>query len=484
MSHGQFEFVPDLPSSDPVLGFPAYADALASAIADTVPAQFTVGIYGPWGSGKSSLLKAIAARLALMNPRDVLIVEFDAWRYQRNQELVVPLLHAVYRRLAEEQDTTLLDSMKRLIRAVGLSMSFRVPVVGPDISLEDLRRTWAESDALEATLDEAFALPFENLREVGRGLGHRRIVILVDDLDRCSVDTVTAMLESINVITDVAGFVFVLALDYDVIVRAVAATYPTVNGHQFVEKIIQVPFRIPSLDASEDALLTTIVPAMELGRQMSTDDRDLARMVNLAFGANPRSTKRFVNALNLILNILDRRGADVEPHVVAALLAGELRWPDEFSDVRTAARAGDANPMQTLLDPASHELAAFAEAFLATDIATSVLTTVLRLTGTVTGQEAQPDPEADESFRALTERNRARLEGAITERGYELAAQSHSLWYLPGRREHRLRFARQVVRVETTNPRRFPPDWALDRSFSIGREADEFLEHVDSHLLA
>jgi predicted KAP-like P-loop ATPase len=219
-------------------------------------------------------------------------VEFDAWRYQRNQELVVPLLHAVYRKVAEKGEESLAAAAGRLMRAVALSLSFRLPVVGRDVSLGEIKEAWSEADTLDAALDEAFALPFENLRTMGQRLGNRRIVILVDDLDRCSVDTVTAMLESINAITDVAGFVFVLALDYDVIVRAVNAKYPTVNGHQFVEKIIQVPFRIPGLDASEDALLPTLVPAMDLGKDLSTGDAELARMVDLAFGANPRSTKR------------------------------------------------------------------------------------------------------------------------------------------------------------------------------------------------
>jgi predicted KAP-like P-loop ATPase len=288
----RFSFVPDLPSVEPVLGFATYADALAHAIAETEPAQFTVGIYGPWGSGKSSLLKAIAARLEAAHPDTVIVVEFDAWRYQRNQELVVPLLHAVYRKVAEKGEESLAAAAGRLMRAVALSLSFRLPVVGRDVSLGEIKEAWSEADTLDAALDEAFALPFENLRTMGQRLGNRRIVILVDDLDRCSVDTVTAMLESINAITDVAGFVFVLALDYDVIVRAVNAKYPTVNGHQFVEKIIQVPFRIPGLDASEDALLPTLVPAMDLGKDLSTGDAELARMVDLAFGANPRSTKR------------------------------------------------------------------------------------------------------------------------------------------------------------------------------------------------
>ena len=71
--------ISDVPRDDPGLGFAEYAEALADAIRGGNPAQFTIGIYGQWGSGKSSLLNAIAKNLSRSS--DVIPVLFDAWRY-------------------------------------------------------------------------------------------------------------------------------------------------------------------------------------------------------------------------------------------------------------------------------------------------------------------------------------------------------------------------------------------------------------------
>jgi predicted KAP-like P-loop ATPase len=80
--------VADIPQSDPRLGFAEYAEALADAIRGGTPPQFTIGIYGPWGSGKSSLLNVIHRELT--RGEDVLPVFFDAWRYERSEYIVVP----------------------------------------------------------------------------------------------------------------------------------------------------------------------------------------------------------------------------------------------------------------------------------------------------------------------------------------------------------------------------------------------------------
>lgn len=85
--------IADTPSMAPRLGFEAYADALARAVRGGEPAQFTIGIYGAWGSGKSSLLHAIENELKPYD--DVLTVPFDAWRYERADHIIVPLLHSI-----------------------------------------------------------------------------------------------------------------------------------------------------------------------------------------------------------------------------------------------------------------------------------------------------------------------------------------------------------------------------------------------------
>ncbi|MET0885769.1 MAG: P-loop NTPase fold protein, partial [Mycetocola sp.] len=134
--------VADVPTAHPGLGFEDYASALAEAISSADRPQFTVGLYGKWGSGKSSLLRAMQ-RLLGDAPR-VIAVEFDAWRYQRTQEIVLPLLYAVLGEVQRSGDTALAGSVWKLVKAFGMSLGFKIPVVGVEFSMNDIKRAWEE----------------------------------------------------------------------------------------------------------------------------------------------------------------------------------------------------------------------------------------------------------------------------------------------------------------------------------------------------
>lgn len=464
--------VPDLPTSRPALGFEDYARALSEAIAATDPPQFTVGLYGKWGSGKSSLLSAIARLLE--EEDDVITVDFDAWRYQRTQEIVLPLLYSVHAGVHRTGDQTLIKSFWRVVKAFGMSLGFKIPVVGAEFSMKDVVDSWNEDGASETILDDAFARPFNELRKLGVELGERRIVVFVDDLDRCSSENVVAMLESINVITDVRGFVFVLALDYDVLVQAVQSRYPHASGHEFIEKIIQVPFRIPRIASGDPAALEALVPGFQTLEHLTSVRDELQLAADIAFQGNPRSVKRFVNALTLSMRILAAREIEFDAALLAQLLALELRWPDEFRDVRTAVAAGDADPISVVRESEDESLRAFAQHVR--KCSSDELDPLLRFTAAVA--ETIPTPELDTSETderlTRTERGRSRIAHELTALGFELHSRSSSAYYHNDVWEHRVVVAKQVVRIEKdSGDRQGGRKWALVESYRFSTQAEE-----------
>src|SRR5215469_3128187 len=108
--------IADLPSTSPGLGCQEYAEAIADAIRGGAPPQFTIGLYGEWGSGKTSLLTAFAANLSA-TPEVVIPVFFDAWRYERSDHIVVPILYAIYESIERYGDKSLSDELKRALRS-------------------------------------------------------------------------------------------------------------------------------------------------------------------------------------------------------------------------------------------------------------------------------------------------------------------------------------------------------------------------------
>jgi len=87
----QYKIILDVPSRRPALGFDQTAIALKDIIESSDP-RFAVGIFGGWGSGKTTLLRTIES---LLDTEKVVPVQFSAWRYEKEEHLIVPLLDTV-----------------------------------------------------------------------------------------------------------------------------------------------------------------------------------------------------------------------------------------------------------------------------------------------------------------------------------------------------------------------------------------------------
>jgi predicted transport protein len=318
----------DTPREDPGLDFDRYVDGLAGAVRGGVPARYTIGLYGAWGTGKSSILASLEKKLKAA-PEELYVVHFDAWRYEKYDNIIFPLLYSVKKAITK----TAAEKGKAIGAALGgLLRNLEVSFMGVGLRLE--------RDEVSDT--EAYTMPFSQLQALSDGIGRdKRIVVLVDDLDRCSPSSVVNLLEAIHVLTDVEGFVFVLALDYNFLTMAINDRYENVDADQFIEKIIQVPFRIPALDGSADTLLEAVVPEWQSIKEVWFDqlDEDLvARMIDSALRSNPRQVKRLINSLLMTKHIA--WGSETADDLLVKLIALQLRWPQRFAELhRTLAVA-------------------------------------------------------------------------------------------------------------------------------------------------
>lgn len=311
----------DLPIDAPRLGFEKYVTAIAAAIRGGSPAQYTIGLYGPWGKGKSSILRGIEQELK--NESGITTVNFDAWRYEKAPDLIVPLVWRMRKVIDEKRSA--LKVLATALRSLEVEFSGVTLRQGPQKS--------------ELT-DDRFLSALDALSTLGESLDSKqRIVVLVDDLDRCSPGRVMDVIESIRILMDVPGFVFVLAIDYEVLKRAIQAQYENVDADQFIEKIVQVPFRIPELSGSEGSLVATIVPGWEnLQRTwfVSIKTSDMDGIAKGALRGNPRQIKRVINSAMLARHINWSADSEDEVRLLLASLAMQQRWPDEFGEMIVA----------------------------------------------------------------------------------------------------------------------------------------------------
>jgi len=471
----------DTPSAKPGLGFKSYTAALASAIRGGQPAQFTIGIYGAWGSGKSSLLNAIGRELERHD--DVLQVTFDAWRYERADHIIVPLLHRLHTAIPKLGDKTITEKVRRALMSVVRSVTFQL---GP-VSVDPSKAVNSNEQDYLAGLDAAYAQPYADMRAIGEALGdRRRVAVLIDDLDRCSPHKVVSLLEAINLVMDVPGFVFVLALDYDVLVKAVSDRYPYASGHVFIEKMVQVPFRVPRLDLPPTSFLHELIPGWErytaaLPSSFSNIAYDVA---TLALEANPRQVKRFVNSLLVLLRVAEERLTRPDPRLLAGLVGLQLRWPAEYQDLATAVYADDSNPTDPLLNEQQPELAKYARGFFEPGHTADDLKVLLQLTESVGSPDSYSPYEAGEyssglqqsaAKHELREHRYHELLAALQQNGFHESSRWGDSYQHNDLPNYRVKFGTTAVRFEVKGG---DGQWKLGVSLSLSRESKKALELI------
>lgn len=411
-----------------------YARALAGLMG--VPSTTTpmaIGIYGPWGQGKSSFMLRMEQELeSLHHSKEGILpcvpVRFNAWRFDEKDKVWAALMaeiHDVYkdkvrfwkrvwRHLLSRPWTSprFLANAVLFVSAVGIGLVILLSgdeevrespwlrAVGSLFGLAGLPLAWQfAADVLLPAgrrLNRYLRKPgyreklgfqqyvFEDFQEklnvlLGRpdyhGRRDGRLVVFIDDLDRCSPESVVEVLESLRLFLSENGVVTVLGLDEEFVSLAIADRYSHVAGRDespqtrlqfgrsYLEKLIQLPVYIQ--DPSDSELLPLALemvrspgpeqtaekrttpeeqetegaesggpsdlPAVEANQKtkragklkaLEFDDRVSQILDELRVGlpANPRKLKRVFNTYRLLHYLVETDGGHFDPKATLAWL--------------------------------------------------------------------------------------------------------------------------------------------------------------------
>jgi hypothetical protein len=359
----------DVPqSSRPASLWDPIASAFATIISQSRPG-FAIGIFGAWGSGKTTLMTAIKNSLSTDG---IIAVDFNAWRFQNEPMLLIPLLDTIrasifaYAGPKTDDNSQLHEVAHRLgtvVRALatGLSGSVGIPgaiTVNYDAgqAISAMEKITAEDSVKPQSL---YVAAFEELHDSFVELastGINRIVVFVDDLDRCLPAQALAALESMKMFFDLTGFVFVVGVDEDVIDRALEAKFASTEsetsaasngrpeglagrlGRDYAKRIFQVPYSIPVIHAENlDNLLESIYKEAELEDGQVADLRKRVRpyldLIVVRREVNPKEVKRFINGY--ILQTLIHPDLDRDVILALQVIAFRDDWEDAYNAVNT-----------------------------------------------------------------------------------------------------------------------------------------------------
>lgn len=367
----------------------------------------TIGVFGDWGSGKTTLLRMVEEELR--EDRDVVVVSFNGWLFEGYADAKSALMGTILDTIAAREGLAehAAGALKKLLSRInwmrlfgwgakaaaggavayaagGLPALTAGAVVGAgtalasgakDADLDEVGKLYDQADEVRRSLRE-FRSDFAKLLH-DAGIG--RLVVTIDDLDRCLPETIIETLEAIKLFLFVPNTAFVLGADERLVEYAVRRRFPELPGEHaevgrdYLEKLVQFPVRIPPLGRPEmqtyinllfaknggllpgkfddlrkraispagaDSLLEVrvnhgIVKEVlgdvpgELEENLAIAER-IAPVLAKGLNGNPRQCKRFLNMLVMRTAMARSRKIVLKDRVLAKLMLLEYLRPESF----------------------------------------------------------------------------------------------------------------------------------------------------------
>lgn len=275
-----------------------------------------IGLYGPWGSGKTSVLNFLQL---IAEEKDDIVVRLPAWRTSGEQEFIVQFYLALadalqrsgvgepFKHWTKRQSKKIAEILEK---AAKKTADLKLPESASYSEIVTLA-AGAAGLAFEK-LSEILQLEKSDLDALRKQLGDRRIIVFVDDLDRADPRMLPATLLTLRELLDWPGFVFVLAFDKEVVGRALLS-YSDAFGESaqhFLDKIIDVPVTLP--EPSPKQVQRMVARNLKYCCPFLPDTA-IAQTAEW-FPANPRQAKRICRSLSVF-------GAAADRHA-----EGQLDW--------------------------------------------------------------------------------------------------------------------------------------------------------------
>jgi len=249
----------DQPARVDMFGISNYISGLCSFIVDC-ETPMTIAIQGDWGSGKTSVMEMVRDSI---DKKAVHCCWFNTWQYSQfntSENLSLALIESIVEGLNIDGGDTVKE-MRSGISKIGNAMAAvgkKALVVGTEIVAgstlaNDVKGAIDKMGADDKSVVETISTLKERFQECINAACEKnkvdRILVFVDDLDRLQPLRAVELLEVLKVFLDCEKCVFVLALDYNVVVSGVKQKYGSDfkadKGRSFFDKIIQVPFKMP-----------------------------------------------------------------------------------------------------------------------------------------------------------------------------------------------------------------------------------------------
>jgi predicted KAP-like P-loop ATPase len=367
----------------------------------------SIGVYGDWGSGKSSLIEMTLNELE--SEEDYLCLKFNGWLFEGYEDAKTALIGTILDEIKNKKKPTAKakEAIERLYKNIDffklaskgakygldflltggigtvadITMQSIVSAVkskAGDVSEDDIKGVLSKtlkSDDIRKNL-KSFNKDFSELLNKTK---IKRLVVFIDELDRCNPDTILETFEAMRLFLFTQGTSFIIGADERQVMYAVRKKFPEIKGNridigkEYLEKIIQYPVKIPQLGIKEvqfyimclllkyelkdkstsvlefiqaerkkDFLNFSMSFSLIEGKFPNIEDKlkevialsnQLSAVLSKGLNGNPRHCKRFLNSLSMRITMAKVKGIDLDKKVLSKLMLLEYFKDSVFKEL-------------------------------------------------------------------------------------------------------------------------------------------------------
>lgn len=384
------------------IDFEYIADLVNYIILEDSLLPASIGVYGDWGSGKSSIMSISQKRLQDKDDK-ALIVNFNAWLFEGYDDIKTTIINYLLDSIEEKKKLgdkakEILQGLRKSLLNINLipviSKSFFTAlstfstnpsaskselIIGQSESIKEFINT-VKDNYIEVTSDEKIRNEISMFREKFGELidttDITRVAIYIDEIDRCSTDTILELFEAMRLFMFSGKVAFIYGADERQIAYAIKQKYSediSDNGSkidigkEYLEKIIQYPVRIPRMNVAETEIYITLLLSenkvnedefsslkMDLIKQyreklssvsLPEESKDnalivknftlakrIAELLNSGLNGNPRQFKRFLNEFELRKRTAELKNIEIDDQVLVKVMVLQYVKPSIFTD--------------------------------------------------------------------------------------------------------------------------------------------------------
>jgi len=327
-----------------LLNYKSISSAITQLLSDQSRLPVSIGIHGDWGAGKSSILAMLED--AYEKDESTVCIRFNSWLFQGLEDAQTALMQQIISDLIKKRSTVegFKKKAEEFLERIDWIKSFKTVAnwgttaltgVPTPSTMQDL------SQGIEKLKDSVLGLESKDIKDglselqgsIGKAKPKRvvkeisdfrkeykklikaakieRLVVLVDDLDRCLPETAISTLEAMKLFLFMPNTAFIIAADETMIEYSVRRHFPKLSEEvggaaytrNYLEKLIQVPFRIPALSENETSIYLSLLIAQDICGQ---DDDKFTNVVDFAKEGLKTPWKKSAISPKKLENLIDR----------------------------------------------------------------------------------------------------------------------------------------------------------------------------------